>query len=271
MLLIWRLQRYVGGSTDEFLDAADRVSYAAAASMLSFSALFIAAAVHMARVAIRTSRSLEFPPPGVAMPYRVRAASGNEARRYVRVYWFGAALWFAVGCSGIWAGISSLPPAGRRPNEPGGLVKRVPELRDLSDDHHTGLVLARRCRQACAAGPALSLEEVWHQVLAAFSSRLDPHFRIEEEHLLPALEAIGEGALADRIREDHGALRALREPETPSRASVRRFGELLESHIRFEEREVFEPTQGRLPAEALRAIASACRATPRTLSVPLEA
>jgi len=136
-------------------------------------------------------------------------------------------------------------------------VKRVPELRDLSDDHHTGLVLARRCRQAGRGGDGPSPEEAWQEVLDAFAGHLEPHFGIEEEHLLPALEAIGEAALASRIREDHEALRALRASQPPDASVVARFGELLEAHIRFEEREVFEPTQHRLPARALTAIAAA--------------
>jgi len=89
-------------------------------------------------------------------------------------------------------------------------MKRVAELRDLSDDHHTGLVLARRCKQAGRADSELPFERVWEQVLEAFSSHLEPHFQIEEKHLLPALEAIGEDSLASRVREDHSALRALR-------------------------------------------------------------
>jgi GNAT superfamily N-acetyltransferase len=148
-------------------------------------------------------------------------------------------------------------------------VKRVPGLRDLSDDHHTGLVLARRCRQAAAARSAAAVEQVWKQVLDAFALHLEPHFRIEEEHLLPALEAIGEPALARRIRDDHAALRAL-EHEPPDAGRIERFGRLLEAHIRYEERQVFGPTQSRLPPDALRAIASACASTPRAyaLSVP---
>jgi hemerythrin-like domain-containing protein len=150
-------------------------------------------------------------------------------------------------------------------------VRRVPELRDLSDDHHTGLVLARRCKQVGRPGSESSLEVIWNQVLEAFSSHLDPHFRIEEQHLLPALEAIGEASLASRIRQDHNALRALRESEAPSRSLIHHFGELLESHIRFEERQVFEPTQDRLPTRALKAIAAACAANPRICAVSPEA
>ena len=50
-------------------------------------------------------------------------------------------------------------------------MKRATELRDLSDDPHTGLALARRCRRAGRADSELSPEQVWEQVLEAFSSR----------------------------------------------------------------------------------------------------
>jgi hemerythrin-like domain-containing protein len=142
-------------------------------------------------------------------------------------------------------------------------VKRLPELRDLSDDHHTGLVLARRCQEAGDPESETSPQLAWDQVLEAFSSHLEPHFQIEEKHLLPALEAIGEASLGNRILHDHTALRALRESTPATRALLKRFGETLESHIRYEERQIFEPTQHRLPPASLQAIAAACRATPR--------
>lgn len=150
-------------------------------------------------------------------------------------------------------------------------MKRLPELRGLSDDHHTGLLLARRCRQVEHPVSELPPDLIWEQVHAAFSSHLEPHFQIEEQHLLPALEAIGELSLANRIRQDHADLRALLRSETFNRALVRRFGELLEAHIRYEEREVFEPTQHRLPARSLQAIAAACQTIPRICPASLRA
>jgi hypothetical protein len=142
-------------------------------------------------------------------------------------------------------------------------LKRITELRDLSDDHHTTLVLARRCRESADPGAPVRVRVAWHQVREVFASHLEPHFEIEERHLLPALETIGEAVLADRIRDDHASLRALVKRASPGPAEVGRFGRLLESHVRFEEREVFEVVQSRLPATTLRAIAEACRSTPR--------
>ena len=149
-------------------------------------------------------------------------------------------------------------------------MKRLPGLRELSDDHHTGLVLARSCKRAAQPDSELSPGEAWEEVRQAFSSRLEPHFQIEEQHLLPALEAIGEAALAERIRAEHAALRDLRQPVPATRASLQRFGELLDAHIRYEERQVFEPTQHRLPQEALQAIAAACHAVRYAAARPEE-
>lgn len=139
-------------------------------------------------------------------------------------------------------------------------MRRAAELRDLSDDHHTALVLARRCRRG-AAGRRLGA--LWQEVQEIFALHLEPHFRIEERHLLPALEDIGEGGLAARIREDHAALRALQRSGEATPERIARFGHLLQEHVRYEERQVFDPTQDRLPEAALRAIADDCRETRR--------
>lgn len=146
-------------------------------------------------------------------------------------------------------------------------VKRVAELRDLSDDHHTALVLARRCRSWSKSGDAAALAAAARRVREAFAAHLAPHFEIEERHLVPALDAIGETTLAERIRADHAALRALADAPAPGASELERFGRGLEAHVRFEEREAFEVAQAKLPAEALRAIAEACRAIPRTCPV----
>jgi hemerythrin len=137
-------------------------------------------------------------------------------------------------------------------------LKRIEELRALSDDHHTALVLARRCQQAAQGRSPLSVEAVWEDVLTAFSSHLEPHFQIEEIFLLPALDELEEFALTAQIRNDHARLRTLRDTTPLAEDLVEEFGRLLESHVRFEEREVFERTQDRISKAALLAISEAC-------------
>jgi len=143
-------------------------------------------------------------------------------------------------------------------------MRRIDELLPLSRDHHSALVLARRCRQAALAQGAVGVDEAWLQVRSVFPVQLEPHFVIEESVLLPALEAVGETQLAARVRQDHASLRALAAVEAATADIVEQFGKLLETHVRFEERQVFEVAQAKLPAAALAAIAEACASTPRT-------
>jgi hemerythrin-like domain-containing protein len=91
-----------------------------------------------------------------------------------------------------------------------------------------------------------------------FHDELAPHFAIEETHLVPALEALGEHILAERICADHAALRELI-AGVGAGGEIAPFGERLMEHVRFEERDVFERTQHRLGRDALTAIAAACR------------
>lgn len=142
-------------------------------------------------------------------------------------------------------------------------MHRAAQLLPLSHDHHLALVLARRCKQSVQAGGPGAADEAWRQVRAAFPAHLEPHFLIEEAHLLPALESIGEGALVVRVREDHASLREMAADAEAGRYVIERFGLLLESHVRFEERELFETAQQKLPAAALEAVAEACRRIPR--------
>lgn len=155
-----------------------------------------------------------------------------------------------------WSGVEAIA------NGASTRVKRIDPLRILSDEHHTALVLGQRCRQAQPEDHV----DMAHRARLVFRDELAPHFAIEETHLLPALEAIDEQLLAERIRADHAALRKLIAGDG-TRVDVIAFGERLMAHVRFEEREVFEPTQHRLSQEALTAIDAACRGAARRRSV----
>jgi len=137
-------------------------------------------------------------------------------------------------------------------------VKRALELRGLSDDHHHGLALARKAKQAAAGEGGLSASEAWRDIETQFAAELAPHFLIEETLLAPQLAAAGEVAMTRRLYDEHRALRACVLPGG-GRAleDLARFGKLLEDHIRFEERELFEAAQKRLTPEELAAVAAA--------------
>jgi hypothetical protein len=125
-------------------------------------------------------------------------------------------------------------------------MKRIPQLRALSEDHHHGLVLAQKARRAGSGEAGLVAGDVWIEVEMHFHAELAPHFLIEEPLIAPWLHR----ALRECLRAGSG--------RTP--ADLYRFGELLEDHIRFEERELFETAQRVLTPEALGAVADACRA-----------
>jgi hemerythrin-like domain-containing protein len=139
-------------------------------------------------------------------------------------------------------------------------MKRHPALREFSDDHHQGLVHARRLRRA-ASGEEGEPSEVARAFLDFWREDTSEHFRKEEEVLLPVLARHGGDVEAGSVVEmlaQHARVRGLVmqlsdevsggdvRPET-----LRSIGELLEAHIRLEERRVFPEIEEFLPEEAL--------------------
>ncbi len=131
-------------------------------------------------------------------------------------------------------------------------MKRDPALRDLSSEHHSGLVLVRRIRKA-AASPEFRPAAIWADVSERFERELEPHFQKEEQGLLPALRAVGEHALVERTQREHQTMRDMMAELDPK--NLLRFAQLLSDHIRFEENELFEAAQRRFSADQLAALA----------------
>ena len=125
---------------------------------------------------------------------------------------------------------------------------RHPSLIPLSHDHHHGLALALRCRKQ-ALGQlkpmgAAGLRERADELSAFYTSNLVAHFRAEEEVLFPVLRsAIPESSpLIDELIHEHGEIRqrmAQIESGTGLAKLIFDLGDLLERHIRKEERELF--------------------------------
>jgi len=139
-------------------------------------------------------------------------------------------------------------------------VKRHPSLRKLSDDHHGGLVQARRLRRA-ASGEGEPPAEAARAFLHFWEEDTSAHFREEEEVLLAVFARHGGDLGAEPIQEtvaDHARIRGLvmtlieedRSGEV-STDTLRRIGERLEAHIRLEERRVFPLVEATLPDEGL--------------------
>jgi iron-sulfur cluster repair protein YtfE (RIC family) len=125
---------------------------------------------------------------------------------------------------------------------------RHPSLLPLSHDHHHGLALALRCRKQ-ALGQlkplgAVGLKERAAEVSKFYRDHLLAHFRAEEEILFPFMRghAAGSEAIIDELLRHHEEIRhAAEKLEAGSGLAKLIFdlGDLLERHIRKEERELF--------------------------------
>jgi hemerythrin-like domain-containing protein len=137
---------------------------------------------------------------------------------------------------------------------------RHQSLISLSHDHHHGLALALRCRKQ-ALGQlkplgAQGLKERVGEVIEFFRTSLIPHFRAEEEILFPSMLSLvpESGPMVDALLREHVEIREavsrLRDGSNPGKLLFD-LGDLLERHIRKEERELFALFESRVrPAEA---------------------
>lgn len=145
-------------------------------------------------------------------------------------------------------------------------MKRTPELRTLSEDHHHGLVQARRLRRAAEGDEDHPAEKTARDFLDFWQRDTAIHFRKEEEVLLPVMARHGGDVSQAPLVEmlgDHARIRGLVmllsdevvggnvRPET-----LREIGARLETHIRLEERVVFPLVEESLPEGALTELAS---------------
>jgi hemerythrin-like domain-containing protein len=142
-------------------------------------------------------------------------------------------------------------------------MKRHPSLRKFSDDHHGGLVQARRLRRA-TTGEGEPPSEAARSFLRFWEEDTSLHFREEEEVLLAVYARHGGDLGAEPIQEmvaDHARLRGLvmtlieedRSGEVDT-DTLRRIGEDLEAHIRLEERRVFPLVEAVLPEQGLKEV-----------------
>src|SRR5918992_2906427 len=142
-------------------------------------------------------------------------------------------------------------------------MRPLPSLRPFSDDHHQGLVNARQLRKAASgegansAGTAGNFLDFWQRDTSL-------HFRKEEEVLLPVLARYGGDFGKQPIVQmltQHALIRGLAmqlsdefEQDKIREDTLRNLGELLEAHIRLEERHVFPLIEQTLPEHALQEV-----------------
>jgi hemerythrin-like domain-containing protein len=139
---------------------------------------------------------------------------------------------------------------------------RDENLLPLTHDHHHTLAAIRRLRVAAHEEDSAQRSAAAGTFLDHFSSDTLNHFREEEEELFPLV--VGHNDAREPLTrvmiehvEIHQAVRLMRqELETgePSATSMTGVAELLEAHIRFEEKVLFPLIEKLVGAEGLKEI-----------------
>lgn len=137
-------------------------------------------------------------------------------------------------------------------------MKRHPALRGFSDDHYQGLVQALRLKRA-ASGEGGDPDGAARNFLKFWRDDTSLHFRKEEEILLPVLSRHGvdlEQEPFTTMLAQHARMRGLvmrlgdeARERAVEKETLKETGDLLEAHIRLEERVVFPRIEDSLPEE----------------------
>lgn len=132
---------------------------------------------------------------------------------------------------------------------------RDPALIPLSQQHHNGLALCVLTERALGSDRSnAAVGSLARRVIDRYEIELTNHFDIEEQLLFPLIEReLGRMAMIDELIADHRSLEKLVDQlrTAPSADLLRSFCDLLRSHIRREENELFQDIQQRLPKDAL--------------------
>ena len=121
-------------------------------------------------------------------------------------------------------------------------LKRHPALIPLSHDHHQGLLLVWKIRQGIALG--VSSHRISNYIQYFSQQDLLPHFHKEESILIKELSP--SDSLALQMIQEHDKLREtlqLLKNDSNNLSIIQTFSNLLEAHIRFEERILFPHIQ----------------------------
>jgi hemerythrin-like domain-containing protein len=138
-------------------------------------------------------------------------------------------------------------------------MERHKSLISLSTDHHHGLVFAQKLKYDYKPSSSNETElnaDIKKEMVLKFSDEyLHRHFRLEEDILVPYLP---DNELIKRMLDEHIKIYELLyiiEVRDPDNELLNHFGEKLETHIRFEEHELFPMLEKNLSEEQLEEIA----------------
>ena len=137
-------------------------------------------------------------------------------------------------------------------------MKRHPALHTLSHDHHQGLILAQQLKKGAPQykGMPSTLEGKRDYALSFYKNELVQHFKDEEEILFPLVKNknIDLDTMISEIISEHRKMESLvKELENTANLEdlLDELGQLLEKHIRKEERDLFIEIEKVLSEEEL--------------------
>jgi Uncharacterized conserved protein len=141
--------------------------------------------------------------------------------------------------------------------------RRHESLIPLSREHHDGLMVCLRIHRGL---PLNHSDETWvrekaTEITRFFATHLEPHFKAEEEALFPAMRDVAEASeLVSELLSEHRMLEALGKRLCGTAGgqlaqALGEFADLLETHIRKEERELFPLYELRVSAISKHAFA----------------
>lgn len=140
--------------------------------------------------------------------------------------------------------------------------QRHPALQPLSREHHAALMVCFQVRKGLNTG--ISAERLGAYLQWFITHQLEPHFRYEEELVLPLLP--NGHALRAQTLEEHAALRAGGLQKDWAAEELLVFADRLDRHIRFEERVLFPYLQEHAGGSVLE---EALRVAPQTPACPV--
>lgn len=129
-------------------------------------------------------------------------------------------------------------------------IKRHKAMQPLSREHHQGLLLSWKIRTGISKG--VSVERIKSYLNWYYTAHLIPHFQAEENYIFPILG--NDNELVKKAISQHRRLERLFNSDTELRKSVSLIEEELESHIRFEERILFNEIQKMATEEQMKMI-----------------
>lgn len=119
-------------------------------------------------------------------------------------------------------------------------MKRHPQLRFLSQDHHHTLAMCLRILRAPKENHQTEIEAHYVGLMA--------HFQAEEQQFNELWQLLQSPDLQTRFEQEHAKLRLMyREPRYNDEQWNIEFATLLRDHARFEERELFPAIEALLP------------------------